>query len=239
MKRTLVIACGLALSLANPSFAQDADSDGVADAHDNCVNQANASQLDTNYDGIGNRCDPDIWNDGTVDDVDYEIFVECFTAGSGPHCDFDGNGIVGASDFGVFVAFYNGPPGASGLACAGTIPCADATVVGDGDSDGVANSIDNCANQSNASQQDTNADGLGNRCDPDYDQDNSVDDVDYEIFVKCFTVGSGPDCDHDGNGVVGASDFGIFTAFHPGPPGPAGPGAQDSSPCTIADGNCP
>jgi len=237
MKRFLVLACGLLLGLATPALAQDADSDGVADAHDNCVNTANPSQLDTNYDGIGNHCDPDYWNDGTVDDIDFEIFSECY-GGSDPHCDLTGDGIVGGVDFGVFTSFHPGPPGASGLACAGTIPCADASVVGDADSDGVADSIDNCVNTSNASQLDTNVDGIGNHCDPDYDQDGNVDDVDFEIFSGSYGT-SDPDVDLTGDGIVGGSDFGVFTSFHPGPPGAAGPGAQDSSPCTGAEGNCP
>ena len=130
MKRFLAIVCGLGLGLLAPAFAQDTDSDGVANSHDNCVNEPNASQLDTNYDGIGNHCDPDYWNDGDVNDIDYEIFLECFTSGSGPHCDHDGNGSVNSADFSVFNLFHPGPPGASGLACAGTIPCADASVVG-------------------------------------------------------------------------------------------------------------
>ena len=235
----IVLSLALALGLSAPAFAQDADSDSIADAEDNCVNVANAGQEDRNYDGYGDRCDPDYWNDGAVNDIDYEIFLECFTLGT-PDCDLNGDGDTTASDFTVFYNVYNGSgtPGPSGLACAGTIPCADASVVGDTDSDGVADSIDNCVNESNASQVDVNGDGLGNHCDPDYDQDGNVDDVDYEIFLECFGTGSG-DCDLNGDSTTTASDFGVFNAFHPGPPGTAGPGAQDSSACTIAKGNCP
>ena len=35
----------------------DADSDGIADANDNCVNSANPNQTDSDADGIGNVCD--------------------------------------------------------------------------------------------------------------------------------------------------------------------------------------
>lgn len=62
----------------------DADGDGVGDDVDNCTHTANASpdaalhQRDTDGDGVGNDCDPD----------------------------FDGNGIVGGSDFLFLRAAY-------------------------------------------------------------------------------------------------------------------------------------
>ena len=37
--------------------------------------------------------------------------------------DFDGDNLVGGSDFAIFVQRFGTPPGPSGLACAGTIPC--------------------------------------------------------------------------------------------------------------------
>jgi hypothetical protein len=223
--------------LALPALAQDADGDGVPDANDNCVNVSNAAQVDTNHDGFGNRCDPDYWNDGTVDDIDFEIFSECFGTAD-PDCDLNGDGVTGAPDFSIFAGFYGGPPGPSGLACAGTIPCADAGIAGDADSDGVADPADNCVNHANPSQLDSNQDGIGNRCDPDYDQDGTVDDVDYAIFAKCFGTAA-PDCDLNGDGITGAPDFAIFSSFYGGPPGPAGAGTQDSCPCSVLDGNCP
>lgn len=45
----------------------DADRDGVVDSSDNCVNDANADQLDTDHDGKGDACDSDDDGDGVSD----------------------------------------------------------------------------------------------------------------------------------------------------------------------------
>lgn len=46
---------------------RDQDLDGVPDDADNCPRDPNPDQRDTNRDGFGNRCDPDVDNDGDVD----------------------------------------------------------------------------------------------------------------------------------------------------------------------------
>ena len=58
----------LLLSLSSLALA-GADGDGVPDDTDNCPGIANADQLDTDSDGLGNKCDVDDDGDGVIDVV--------------------------------------------------------------------------------------------------------------------------------------------------------------------------
>lgn len=55
----------------------DGDRDGVEDLVDNCPQNANASQRDADRDGYGDRCDPDVTNDGKVSDDDVRHVKSC------------------------------------------------------------------------------------------------------------------------------------------------------------------
>lgn len=106
----------------------DGDGDGLHDCIDNCTEAANTDQRDTNQDGYGNRCDPDVDNNGLVGLSDFNVLRLQFGKQNGdtdfdPDVDFDGNGVVGLSDFNILRSLFGGPPGPSGLDCAGTIPC--------------------------------------------------------------------------------------------------------------------
>lgn len=105
----------LATLLAIPALAADRDQDGIDDSLDNCLFVANPAQRDTNGDGFGNRCDPDLNDDGFVTTADFGLFFGVYQQFD-DDADFDGDGYVSTSDFGVFFQMYNGPVGPGAVA---------------------------------------------------------------------------------------------------------------------------
>ena len=158
----------------------DSDSDGFADPVDNCPSEA----------GIFVGC-PDSDSDGFADPVDIcpsdaGIFVGC--------PDSDGDGIPDPSDS---CPLDPGPPEFSG--------CPD-----DSDGDGVLDGSDNCPNDPNPDQADTDADGKGDACDPDDDNDGLPDS--YELAHTCLDQVA-PDAlaDPDTDGLNNVDEFDIGT----------------------------
>jgi hypothetical protein len=81
--------------------------------------------------------------------------------------------------------------------------------VSDVDADGVADTADNCLVTGNTDQRDTDADGIGNACDADLDQNCLVSFVDLGIMKSVFFTAN-PNADLDGDGSVSFSDLGIM-----------------------------
>lgn len=91
-------------------IGEDHDRDGVSDSKDNCRDDPNTNQLDTDSDGFGNLCDPDVDNDGDVDtswgaiyplDQRGDLEAILLTARNGPYDpnhDLDGDGKVDERD---------------------------------------------------------------------------------------------------------------------------------------------
>lgn len=106
-------------------------------------------------------------------------------------------------------------------------------VAGDADGDGVEDSLDNCLTEPNAVQRDTDGDGFGNVCDPDFDQNGAVDFLD----LGALRGGDGTadaNLDLDGSGVVDAADLNLLQSRFFGAPGPQCSATGDA----LADLNC-
>jgi uncharacterized protein (TIGR03790 family) len=101
----------------------DLDGDGVGDVRDNCLWLPNFDQRDTDEDGFGNVCDPDLDGDGRVSSsggtdprADVERIVRAVEHGLYfPDLDLDGDGVIDIQDVGRTQLFLDRPPGPSAL----------------------------------------------------------------------------------------------------------------------------
>jgi hypothetical protein len=91
----------------------------------------------------------------------------------------------------------------------------------DEDGDDVPDTIDNCTKVVNNEQRDSDNDGYGNFCDPDFDNSLNVDFADLAYMKSMFFT---PDADADlnGDGTVDFADLAIQKAMFFQPPGPSG-----------------
>ncbi len=156
----------------------------------------------------------------------------CNTAGvdraSGAVLRNDGNGARGST---VDVYYNNDPTDARAYYSSsltldstnftrGIYLVRSATTV-DSDNDGVGDDLDNCTETFNADQRDSNADGFGNLCDADLNDDNVVNTVDLGLLRVAFFT-SDADADFNGDGTVNVLDLGILRARFFTAPGPSG-----------------
>jgi hypothetical protein len=114
----------VARTLAPP----DSDGDTVPDPRDTCLEEPDPGQLDSDRDGYGNACDADYDGDGAVGASDYLRLGGSLEAGFGqaglaPELDAEGDGVIGFRELELLRRELGGPPGPSGLACAGSPPC--------------------------------------------------------------------------------------------------------------------
>lgn len=94
----------------------DTDSDSFTDNEDNCILVFNPTQRDTDDDGYGNACDPDLNNDGVVNFTDISIWAQVFNTMNNGAEDFNGDGFVNFTDFIIMRNYFLQPPGPSALA---------------------------------------------------------------------------------------------------------------------------
>ena len=136
--------------VGNAASPADSDSDGVADASDNCPFAANANQLDSEGDGAGDACDADDDNDTLSDTAE----ASAGTSPTNPDTDADGDGDA-ADNCPVTAnanqANFDGD--AQGDACDG-----------DDDNDGLSDTAEANAG-TNPTNPDTDGDGVGDGSD--------------------------------------------------------------------------
>jgi hypothetical protein len=94
----------------------------------------------------------------------------------------------------------------------------------DVDGDGIENNADNCYTLANANQADSDADGFGNRCDGDLNNNNVTNSQDYVLFRQQLGQPSvAPTynkADLNANGVVNSQDYVLFRGLLGKAPGP-------------------
>jgi arylsulfatase A-like enzyme len=117
---------------------EDADGDGAGDACDDCIQLANGPllpdpggriQLDGDRDGFGNVCDADFDGDGVAGGFDWFLYLSAVgrSVADDPGLaalDLNGDGAIGFADILFLRPALGHAPGPSGLACAGSPPCA-------------------------------------------------------------------------------------------------------------------
>ncbi len=132
----------------------------------------------------------------------------------------------------VFAGWSNGGNATQSIVVApgGQSLVANYIAATDTDADGVPDAVDNCSLFANGpalpvgglnSQLDADADGYGNVCDADFNNDELVNFADLAVFKSGFG-GSDPVIDLNGDGLVNFADLALFKSTFGGPPGPAG-----------------
>jgi uncharacterized repeat protein (TIGR03806 family) len=91
----------------------------------------------------------------------------------------------------------------------------------DRDRDGTMDAADNCTLVSNPDQRDSDQDGYGNACDPDFDNDGIVNFSDLGVMKRAFFGDDQPVADLDGDGLVNFTDLAIMKQSFFGSPGPS------------------
>ncbi|MFH1811638.1 MAG: invasin domain 3-containing protein [Pseudomonadota bacterium] len=147
----------------------DSDGDGFDDGADLCPGIADPAQGDLDGDGIGDACDADADGDGVADERDNcpgvanhgQANHDSDAEGDACDDDDDEDGVVDSAD--------NCPPLGN--------PGQQLVCRPDRDGDTVPDSIDNCPDDLNIDQRDGDADGLGDPCDPMFDDAGVANDA--------------------------------------------------------------
>jgi hypothetical protein len=105
----------------------------------------------------------------------------------------------------------------------GASPVFAGTVCGDNDGDTVDDCMDNCSDIANPAQDDTDSDGCGNLCDPNYGQGGTTNFGDFIAFSGAFLSATPNIKVTEPNAAqVNFGDFIVFSGGFLAPPGPSG-----------------
>ncbi len=96
------------------------------------------------------------------------------------------------------------------------------SILPDGDLDNVLDSNDNCQIVANSDQRDTDSDGIGNACDPDFNQDCNINFADLAVMRANFFASGDLVTDLNGDLATNAVDLGIMKSRFFQTPGPSG-----------------
>jgi len=100
-----------------------------------------------------------------------------------------------------------------------TVPVPAAADIADSDADGVPNDRDNCSRVPNPGLLDADADGYGNACDPDLNDDGVINFLDVGLF-RIASLAGDLDTDFSGDGLVNSGDLAVLRDFWLRSPGP-------------------
>ena len=190
----------------------DADDDGICGDIDNCPGVYNPDQADSDGDGLGNACDLHCDDEfcGWSDFGQCDNHTDCFISGcSGQVCGAQGHittceWLECYSTYGMTCACINGQ-------------CRWICVSDDLDNDGGFNEEDNCPYFYNPCQTDSDGDGIGNICDEDCPNLDSLNPVGFMDFSKLAydwqLSGSGLPGDINMDGIVDVNDLVVFSMY--------------------------